>query len=125
MLNALRFALRQLHKSPGYAIAVILTLALGIGVNTTVFSMVDGFMLRRLPYPELAPALSSMRTDVLDSLRDGGHAAGSSRAQQRLRGVFVIAETALALLLLVGAGLLLRSFARMLETDPDSSRGMY
>jgi predicted permease len=52
MLNALRFALRQLHKSPGYAIAVILTLALGIGVNATVFSMVDGFMLRRLPYPD-------------------------------------------------------------------------
>src|ERR1700761_5079932 len=52
MLNALRFALRQLHKSPGYAIAVILTLALGIGVNTAVFSMVDGFMLRRLPYPQ-------------------------------------------------------------------------
>ncbi len=52
MLNALRFAFRQLHKSPGYTIAVILTLALGIGVNTTVFSMVDGFMLRRLPYPE-------------------------------------------------------------------------
>ena len=66
----------------------------------------------------LAPALSSMRTDVLDSLRDGGHAVGSSRAQQRLRGIFVITETALALLLLVGAGLLLRSFARMLETDP-------
>ena len=51
-LNALRFAFRQLHKNPAYAIAVILTLALGIGVNTAVFSMVDGFMLRRLPYPE-------------------------------------------------------------------------
>src|SRR6202008_163076 len=52
LINDLRFALRQLYKSPGYALAVILTLALGIGVNTTVFSMVDGFMLRRLPYPE-------------------------------------------------------------------------
>ncbi|QNI34864.1 ABC transporter permease [Alloacidobacterium dinghuense] len=51
-MNDLRFAIRQLDKNPGYALAVILTLALGIGVNTAVFSMVDGFMLRRLPYPE-------------------------------------------------------------------------
>src|SRR5215475_1409567 len=51
-LNDLRFAFRQLYKNPGYAAAVILTLALGIGVNTAVFSMVDGFMLRRLPYPQ-------------------------------------------------------------------------
>ncbi len=51
-LNDLRLALRQLYKSPAYALAVIFTLALGIGVNTAVFSMVDGFMLRRLPYPE-------------------------------------------------------------------------
>jgi predicted permease len=51
-LNDLRFACRQLFKNPAYALAVIVTLALGIGVNTAVFSMVDGFMLRRLPYPE-------------------------------------------------------------------------
>jgi predicted permease len=52
MLNDLKFAMRQLRKSPGFAAAVILTLALGIGVNAAVFSMVDGFMLRGLPYPE-------------------------------------------------------------------------
>ena len=52
MLNDLRFAVRQLRKSPGFAVAVVVTLALGIGVNAAVFSMVDGFMLRRLPYPE-------------------------------------------------------------------------
>lgn len=48
----LKFAFRQLRKSPGFAAAVIVTLALGIGVNAAVFSMVDGFMLRGLPYFE-------------------------------------------------------------------------
>ncbi len=51
-LNDLRFSYRQLYKNPAYTLGVICTLALGIGVNTAVFSMVDGFMLRRLPYPE-------------------------------------------------------------------------
>ncbi len=48
----LRHALRQMRKSPGFAVAVLLTLALGIGVNTAVFSLVNGFLLRRLPFPE-------------------------------------------------------------------------
>lgn len=52
LLNHLRFALRQLLKNPGFVLAVTLTLALGVGVNTAVFSLVDGFILRRLPYPE-------------------------------------------------------------------------
>jgi putative ABC transport system permease protein len=52
MLNDLKFAVRQLRKSPGFAAAVIVTLALGIGVNAAVFSTLDGFMLRRLPYPQ-------------------------------------------------------------------------
>ena len=50
----LRFALRQFWVAPGFCIAVILTLALGIGVNTAVFSMMDAFLLRNLPYPEPA-----------------------------------------------------------------------
>ena len=52
MYNDLKFALRQLRKSPGFAIAVVATLALAIGVNAAVFSMLDGFLLRRLPYPQ-------------------------------------------------------------------------
>jgi len=43
MIEDLRFALRQLHRSPGFAAAVVVTLALAIGVNTAVFSLLDGF----------------------------------------------------------------------------------
>src|ERR1700733_8649270 len=52
MIEDLRFALRQLRRSPGFAAAVVVTLALAIGVNTAVFSLLDGFLLRTLPYPQ-------------------------------------------------------------------------
>ena len=66
----------------------------------------------------LAPALASMRTDVLDSLRDGSQGSGQGHSQHTLRSTLVTVEVALATLLLVASGLLLRSFAKMLETDP-------
>ena len=48
----LRYALRTLRQTPGFSAVVILTLALGIGVNTAIFSMVDALVLRPLPFPE-------------------------------------------------------------------------
>ena len=46
----LRFAVRQLWRNPGFTVTVILTLALSIGANTAIFSVVNALLLKSLPY---------------------------------------------------------------------------
>jgi predicted permease len=66
----------------------------------------------------LAPAVHATRTGMRGGIQEGGRSGTASRSRHRVQGTFVIVEFGLALLLMVGAGLLLRSFAKLLAADP-------
>jgi predicted permease len=65
----------------------------------------------------LLPGLRMASGDLQDSLKDSGTGSGQSRKHERLRSILVVTEVALACVLLVGAGLLLRSFIQVLDVD--------
>ena len=87
-----------------------------IHLDSTVFvfalalSLVSGILFG------LAPALKAARADVQESLRDGGRGVAGRRSY--LRQTLVVAEVALSMMLLVGAGLLIRSFQKLSSVDP-------
>jgi predicted permease len=66
----------------------------------------------------LAPALQSTKVDLTEALKVGGKGSGTGAGRQRLRGLLVMAETALALVLLIGAALMIQSFLRLQHVSP-------
>ena len=89
-----------------------------IGLDLTVLlftlaaSLVTGIVFG------LAPAWQSLKFDLHTALKEGGRASIADSGQRRLSSVLVIAETAMAMVLLIGAGLLLKSFAHLLDVKP-------
>jgi len=89
-----------------------------VPINTVVFLFAFGVALVTGIFAGLFPALQTSRTDVATGLRDSSRSSTSSRAQGRFRGILVTAEVALSLVLLIAAGLLLRSFDRLSQIQP-------
>jgi predicted permease len=66
----------------------------------------------------ITPAIEATRIDPLESLKEGGRGGGPSRGRRKLQSLLIVSQTALAVMLLIGAGLLTRSFITLLKTDP-------
>jgi predicted permease len=66
----------------------------------------------------LAPALQASRLDLNESLKEGGTTSAVSSGRNRIRSLLVVSQVAVALMLLIGAGLMIRSFVRLLGVDP-------
>ena len=89
-----------------------------IGVDLRVFGFTLGVSLLTGLIFGLLPAWSASRAAVNTGLKEGGRSASSSRSQQRLRNAFVVGELAVALVLLVGAGLLVKTFWKLRNVEP-------
>lgn len=86
-------------------------LDLGAFLFTFVIALASGII------SGIAPSLMSSRSNISETLKESGRGASSGRARHRLRGALVIAEVALSLILLVGAGLLVKGFHALLSVN--------
>jgi putative ABC transport system permease protein len=89
-----------------------------IGVNATALGFTLGISLLSGALLGIVPALSSSRSQLQNDLQSAGRGKSASRASTRFRNGLIVAQVALTLMLLVGAGLLGRSFQRLMEVNP-------
>ena len=82
---------------------------------TVVASIISGILFG------LVPAIQSRRSGLSETLKDGGKGGSEGAGRRRLRGALVVAEFALSLMLLIGAGLMIKSFLRLQAVDPGFS----
>ena len=90
----------------------------GVSLGGAVLAFVAAVCLITALVFGVAPAFQASAVSLQGSLQEGGRSGTAGHARRRLQGIFVTAEFALALVLLIGAGLLVRSFAKLLRTNP-------
>jgi putative ABC transport system permease protein len=89
-----------------------------VGINAPVFGFTMAVALLTGLLFGLAPALQSSRLDLTEALKDGGKGAGDGTQRRRTLNLLVVGEVALAVVLLIGAGLLVKSFVRLQQVSP-------
>jgi predicted permease len=89
----------------------------GVHMDGLVFAVAIGAMLLAAAVFGVVPAFRYTRPATLEALRHGGRGATADRSRHRGRQLLVVVQTAMTLVLLIGSGLLVRSFSRMLQAD--------